>query len=500
MNGRNEPKSQESELAVALRQTLESMGGVAGTPIPGVAMQRMQTSYSTAIAVQKPRDLDAVVRAVHREATYAGASFFYAWGEGKDHIEGPSVECALAVARNWGNCAVESDVREEDDSFVFTAHFVDLESGFTLSRSFRQSKESTVAGRMDEERKMDVRFQVGQSKAIRNVVLNAMPAWLVDGAVEEAKKADMDDIHREGIETSRLRAVVSLAKMGVDEDRILKKLGRRTRNDITEADVQSLRSAYRSLMLGTASARDLFPPISEYEQAPAAGKPAGASPATPPLPKPTVGQAQTGAQGTQAQATPVAQADPPTTAATPAQGPATGPVLREEAARQSVDPSAAAGAPAGQQAPAPATNLTVQAQAVSPDLRCRACAGAGRSTSGRQCRVCHGDGLNPNVAQPAAASQPDQQAGQTPGQAEGAQAPANTPETPASAQPPPAEGTPAARLLAKLEAFGVTEAITVRHLVRLGWLTEGQGVANLPADRIELLLNNAEQFAKSAVV
>jgi len=90
---------------------------------------------------------------------------------------------------------------------------------------------------------------------------------------------------------------------------------------------------------------------------------------------------------------------------------------------------------------------------------------------------------------------------QAQGQAEGAQASQAAAETPFREQPPAAQqvaDTPAARLVAKLGAFGVTEQIAVRQLVKLGWLAEGQGVANLPADRIELLANNAEQFAKSA--
>ena len=46
-------------------------------------------------------------------------------------IEGPSIGLAMTVAREWGNCAVPVEYYETPSEWVFNAHFVDLERGFT---------------------------------------------------------------------------------------------------------------------------------------------------------------------------------------------------------------------------------------------------------------------------------------------------------------------------------------------------------------------------------
>ena len=63
--------------------------------------------YATAIACQIPRQLEIVRRRIEDEGRLAGEEFYYGWGAGKDRIEGPSVKLANALARCWGNCALE---------------------------------------------------------------------------------------------------------------------------------------------------------------------------------------------------------------------------------------------------------------------------------------------------------------------------------------------------------------------------------------------------------
>lgn len=227
--------------------------------IPAAGLQKTQTRYMTAMKVQEPRNLDRIVQAVKREAQYAAESFFYSWGSGKNHVEGPSVVCCRAIAREWGNCAVETDVQETPSAYLFTAHFVDLERGFTASRAFRQSKTWIVYGNMDEARKEDVRFQIGQSKGMRNVIREGVPGWLIDIAVEEAKRAVLEGINAQGIAASVEKAFTALGSHGISEERILAKLGRAGRTDITSADIVDLRTAYAAIAQGEAFADKLFP-------------------------------------------------------------------------------------------------------------------------------------------------------------------------------------------------------------------------------------------------
>jgi hypothetical protein len=168
-----------------------SPDGIIGT---GRALQRVQSGYTTAIAVQRPRTIEKLQKDVLKEAELAADSFFYSWTtKNKDGsrglVEGISIEGALILVRNWGNCA--TDVWLDEDGpmhWVIGAAFIDHETGYTGKRLFRQRKAQNL-GKYDVDRAQDIVFQIGQSKAIRNVVLNSMPGYLKDRAIEKAKEA-----------------------------------------------------------------------------------------------------------------------------------------------------------------------------------------------------------------------------------------------------------------------------------------------------------------------
>ena len=155
-----------------------------GTVNPPVPLMRSQTQFHTAVAVQRPRNLDKVVAAVLREAEFAGDAFYYSFPMGGKKIEGPSIGLAMAVAREWSNCAVPVEYYETATEWVFNAHFVDLERGFTVSRVFRKKKGKGVFKKLEDDRAEDMTFQAAQSRAIRNVVLAGVPRWLTDQAKE----------------------------------------------------------------------------------------------------------------------------------------------------------------------------------------------------------------------------------------------------------------------------------------------------------------------------
>lgn len=257
------------ELIVQENRGSELSGGLlplAGM-VPGVTAQQVKTGYMTAVQVQKPRSLDKIVDEVLCEAEYAGAEFFYAWGKGDNHVEGASIGLALAVARAWGNCAVETEVSEEGVYWVFTSHFIDLEKGFTISRNYRQSKKSVVYGKMDEFRKDDNRFQVGQSKSIRNVVKAAVPSWLVQKAIDKAKEAVVKNINKDGIAASIAKAIKTLAQHGVTEEQVMAKIGRASRHEVSVEDVIELQTAWYAISRGEESADRIFPPAGQPKTA-----------------------------------------------------------------------------------------------------------------------------------------------------------------------------------------------------------------------------------------
>lgn len=203
----------------------------------GGAMQAVRTQHVTAMAVQRPRNLINVIKAIEQEAELSGELFYYGWGSGKDRIEGASVKLANACFRHFGNCSIEmGPVQDLPDSWIFTAYFIDLETGSTLPRQFRQSKKWVVYGKHDEARKEDIRFQIGQSKALRNLILNAVPHVMVHKAMEAAMSGVRKDLQKfitqqdakepgTGLAKAVDMVMTALLKRGVSEERILAKLG-----------------------------------------------------------------------------------------------------------------------------------------------------------------------------------------------------------------------------------------------------------------------------------
>lgn len=230
----------------------------------GSAVQQVKGRYAGAIAVQQPRDIVKIESAVLAEADLLGTDAFYAWGAGKNHIEGPSKHLAMTLARCWGNCAVElGPVQETTDAWIFTASYLDLETGFTLDRQFRQAKGWTVHGKFDEERKEDMRFQIGQSKAVRNLILNSLPQWLITRAMDKAKGGVRETIAarigKHGIEKVQEQAITKCNTLGVLPDRVLNAFGRHAMTALTLEDLVILAGNIRALETGSDTREAMFP-------------------------------------------------------------------------------------------------------------------------------------------------------------------------------------------------------------------------------------------------
>ena len=233
---------------------------------------RSQTQFHTAVAVQRPRNLDKVVAAVLREAEFAGDAFYYSFPMGGKKIEGPSIGLAMAVAREWSNCAVPVEYYETATEWVFNAHFVDLERGFTVSRVFRKKKGKGAFKKLEDDRAEDMTFQAAQSRAIRNVVLAGVPRWLTDQAKERAKDAVLKGISKEGLAVATDKALKFLAGYGITEERVLAVLGK-PKHEWASEDIASLRGMASQLRDGQATAEQLFPATEAKEERPKAATP-----------------------------------------------------------------------------------------------------------------------------------------------------------------------------------------------------------------------------------
>ena len=240
-------------------------GGLVEIPLPlkeGKNIVQTKVPYQTAIAVQKPRNLDTIVKRIERECEYAGQSFYYSWEiqgkTGKARVEGGSIGLAAALVREWGNCATPVILEENEDSWILTVTFIDMETGSNIQRIYKYKKDRVIPGRYEASRSEDMAFQAAQSRAIRNVILMAMPRWLVDKAIDLAKQCEIKKIDYEGIAAAADKAVKFLAGYGITEQQIIEKTGKQKTEWVSE-DIANLRGVAQALKDGQIRPEEVFP-------------------------------------------------------------------------------------------------------------------------------------------------------------------------------------------------------------------------------------------------
>jgi hypothetical protein len=269
----------------------EPIGGNLVPVAPGLPMMQTKTSYHTAVTVQRPRDLDKVVAAVKREAALAGEAFYWSWpvkDKGKTvTLSGPSIGLAMCVAREWTNVAVPVDYQETATHDIFTAHFVDLERGFTVSRIWKQSKGANKDLSKWGERAVNMTFQAAQSRAIRNAVLAGVPKWLVDQAKVIAMDAVLKGITPEKIAEARATILKTMKELGVDEARLVAAIGVPMAQWAPD-EIIALKGMRTQIRDGQASAEELFPQVEE-KAGPAKNGPPADKKKTEPADKKTAG-------------------------------------------------------------------------------------------------------------------------------------------------------------------------------------------------------------------
>ena len=183
-----------------------------------------------------------------------------------DWIEGPSIKLANDTARIFGNNI--NEVREIDvgDAWTFYAQFTDIETGFSMERAYRQRKGQTSVKSKDADRQLDIAYQIGQSKAIRNCIVNALQIY-ADFAFEEARNSLVDKIGKK-LEDYRARTIEGIAKIPVELIRVERVIGRPAK-DWLAPDIARVLAMMRAVADGMASADDSFPSLA----APVVGEP-----------------------------------------------------------------------------------------------------------------------------------------------------------------------------------------------------------------------------------
>jgi hypothetical protein len=119
----------------------------------------------------------------------------------------------------------------------------------------------------DADRSLDIAYSIGQSKAIRNVIVNALGIYC-DFAFEEAENSLVEKIGKD-LAGWRERTVKGLARLAIAPERVERVIGRSAK-DWLAPDVAQVVAMCKSIVDGMANADEVFPPLE------AAGKESGA--------------------------------------------------------------------------------------------------------------------------------------------------------------------------------------------------------------------------------
>lgn len=229
--------------------------------LPAVLPPSAPVEIITAQRVPVSRDYQRILSRLKTLAAMAGEDWYYRFPvynrrEGRqDFIEGPSIKCATAVAREYGNCSVDCRAFDHGPHTVFLARFIDMETGFQLTRPFQQRKsQQTMRG--DAERNADIAFQIGASKATRNVICNALETF-TDFAFEQAKQSLAEKVGKQ-LDSYRERVLKRLAEMGIELANVERTLGKAAREWLAP-DIARLIAELQAINDGMARKEDFFP-------------------------------------------------------------------------------------------------------------------------------------------------------------------------------------------------------------------------------------------------
>jgi hypothetical protein len=246
-------------------------GAQPNQPTPGGhALVRPTSGIADRVIGAQPvavyRDEQKVLQKIRALAAAAGPDWFYRFPVrkqgGQDWIEGPSIKLANDVARIFGNNV--NEVRELDvgDAWVFYARFTDIETGFSMERAYRQRKSQGSIKTKDAERQLDIAYQIGQSKAIRNCIINSLQIY-ADYAFEQARDSLVEKIGKD-LDGWRKRTAEGLVRMPVELARVERVVGRSAK-DWLAPDIARIVAMMRSVADGMASVDETFPPIEKQK-------------------------------------------------------------------------------------------------------------------------------------------------------------------------------------------------------------------------------------------
>lgn len=255
----------DTDERVGKRNALDDFAASTQQVVAAPSVQPMASPGDRVFGAQQVavyRDEARILQKLAALGAAAGDDWFYRFpvknknGQ-KDFIEGASIKLANDVARIYGNCEVDTRVIDLGPSWLIYARFTDFESGYALTRPFQQNKNASKMGGSDSDRRLDIAFQIGVSKAIRNVVVNALQTFS-DFAFEAARNSLIDKIGKD-VKKWQEKTLQGLANHGVDPQRVEFVIGRSAK-DWTAPDLAKIIAMMKAIADGMTTVDETFPP------------------------------------------------------------------------------------------------------------------------------------------------------------------------------------------------------------------------------------------------
>lgn len=255
----NEQNSPELEIVGSGEPALGNLG----------AMHRAEVDMQVATAKRWPRVLSKVKSDMLGFATLdeeTAKSCFYKLPRGGKVIEGPSVRLAEIAVACYGNLRVATQIMEtnhtgDNPHVVVVSTAFDLEKNTAVAISKRRritQKKDRDGGRkpVDDD---DIQLAVNGASAIafRDAVFKVVPRAIVDPVTAAAKRAAIGDLKT--LAERRGKAMDHFAKIGIQKDRILQSLGKRSIEDLGLEDLELLIGTANALRDGDIKVDDAFP-------------------------------------------------------------------------------------------------------------------------------------------------------------------------------------------------------------------------------------------------
>jgi hypothetical protein len=275
----------------------------------GLTVMRMENETQQAMAIQKPRDIEALttkaIAELRQFPEFAKKAYYsIPYKDRSDgtektvYVEGPSIKAANALVRHWGNNASGFRVVGTDaDRILIQGVFLDYETNMrrtaeiSVSRMAKTKKGDTYS--LDVTR-LNMAIQAGGSKAVRNAILNSMPVGLVDMYFTEAKKLAArgahykdDEVPSDTIAQNTEKIYQKFLKLGVSKEHVQALVGRNPDIDSEEGALAFLVGILNAIEDGQTTIQELFAvpegqaPLATPQRA-SAPQPTAPAPAAPP--------------------------------------------------------------------------------------------------------------------------------------------------------------------------------------------------------------------------